>query len=1205
MTGIKPVFADKEVMTDPIQESTFSKKVSPPPPPIKLSLVALHEFKVCLCMQQTNSKLKPTSTQTIMTGPRAEHQISGSSKCLSHLSSRELEEYLRDSPPPSDTQSDDGDEPCDVLSDVLPALSSKNRWMFELSDSARSSAFKLQVRFMRALIQNANDQEDSTPSSVVSSSLLSRELCSTFTKIQCINNQLQVLPAVNVLKEKVGTVTSSVRHLLSHLPIPKGRLEFDDLAPSMRLSLGGAAYNIGWKMKELLGLLTKIKTDRLPWYFRAEIKRVTACVENALQFGLLDMVNVTIDHSPRQARISTRIKRLLECGDIDLDDILSSASDDDDDEPHQRTEEELEVDSDQGVSLESRKRRRTFDQTDNQHNHKGHKRHRKRKEKMMVSEKRSEQKQFASPLAVFSQQPRKSKKTDKSKMPKSSNSIRSSSVHSAGMSPISSTVSNSTRTYSKHSSSPMHPRSALIANKPTALVIPSSSGGSAVTVTPILSPTLSEGNLSEPIKLLTSLAASMWSKETPAKAVAATCTSFNSQPEVTQITDVAVSSVASTSEQMGSISKNISSPLPMSGRLEISGLSSDEFTPIVKAISPPSTTSSQQNLMTTPLSKNCPLSSAPSVAHQASSVECNVLPKSPFPSTPSSVAQQASLVKCTAFTKPPPPHSTCTASQKLAQPLVSATSSMLSLASSTLPPPIVATAPLLGTPPWGNVMPPMSPPSIVTASTLPSQQKSARQVSVCNVTKAPAPLMRASTMNSFPTTFSGLSVPCTSRLGMPAASQLLSGNPASHCALHMVATNGTPVLGMPLSFTLTAPTVGTLLNSLTTPPVPISPSSYVASTPSSGSLSICAPRYSLASSTTIGHPPSNSIGPTVSHHHLSKTSTPSLSYSSLELAPRMVSLTSDKEQSVSEEKQALTTGPQHRRRKQARLQHQESISPTVAAIKAAIYKKRKSTSQNSATSSTTTSSYTLDAITVSPQGSALSNDLTTSAMLTASPTVSDVYSNSLMCSAAAAMTEVSATVVSSSSVPVSVVAMDDKERTRAPPTSSSEVATSSVSTAPQTEIAATSTVPVTVVAMDDKQRTRAPPTSSSEIAINAAPRTEIAATSTVPVTVLATDDEQQSRAPPTSSSEVATSSVSTAPRTEIAATSTSYPTSPLETCTTYVASPTPSPSSPVTPPSSVTSSETNKDSETMSVLQEVVSTGLPSPQDPTVHNNRR
>ena len=262
------------------------------------------------------------------------------SECLSELGDKELEEFLRVSPdissnpPPESDGEDEG---------VL--LTSKNQWMFESSDSARSSAFNLQVRFMRALTQDQTSSEGQSsstsnivsPSKIVSPTLLSRDFCLSFAKIQRINQQLKALPLASVLKEKVLVLTSSISHLLSHLPLSNGTKEvaYDDIILLMRLSIGGAAYNAGWKIKELHNLLRSVESTNLPAYFKAELNQVTKFTQKCLDYSVTGMRNVTVDHGkvPSATHVTTGSGYVpMDLDDLDLDDLLSSSDEEEDTE---------------------------------------------------------------------------------------------------------------------------------------------------------------------------------------------------------------------------------------------------------------------------------------------------------------------------------------------------------------------------------------------------------------------------------------------------------------------------------------------------------------------------------------------------------------------------------------------------------------------------------------------------------------------------------------------------------------------------------------------------------------------------------------------------------------------------------------------------------------------------------------------------------
>ncbi len=779
-------------------------------------------------MQRSKSKTMSTSTQTLLSGPLTQRRTAAPSRCLSHLSDKELEKYLRVSPPASVSQSED-DDVTDVSNDVIPA-SSKNKWMFESSDSARSSPFNLQVRFMRALMQSADDQNGSMPSSMVSSSLLSRDLCSTFTKIQRLNRQLQVLPLVSVLKEKVDIVTSNLSHLLSHLPLPKGG-EYEGLVLLMKLSVGTSAYNVGWKIKELLVLLGDVDADRLPTYFKAELKLVMKHVQNALQFGELGMKNVTIDHTLRPLEQAPIIRLIdddaYDCGDLDLDDILSS-SDDDDVDLRTFDKDVVEVGGSRDVVAKRPKPVTTLVQLGDRCNDKGQKRRRRRSEKTHPTKESRPRHTIPSPPKGKQSQLRgkggkfaKIDKLVKSKHSKTSKKVPSATVSKASNSPVSSaTVEKSSnhatvknKQFSNHVGSLVDTSTPLSLPKPTAKVDTPTNGGSSVTVTPISHPILpinSNKDLLEPIKLLTSLAATMISKGIPVGNAVTTSTVSISQPRATQS---AVSTLASSLEQGKSVGTNTINDECRSGRVEASNLSSTTFTPIAKALSPTSTSPSGLSFrsLTTPsfsLSSKNGQVSAVSAAPRASQVQVMVLPSVPSLSV-TSVMSQVQPQTDSVYRRS-----------------VTPSSSTLSLSSSTLPPAVIAASSLLSLPPgpW-NRLPISLPPSIVTTSAIPALQNSARrQGRTQSMTNAPAPLMRSSIVNSFPApTTSG-----TSRLATPSVTSPPSINMTPKFSLPVVAMNMRQLFSMPVAI----PPSGTVTvsPSLATPTV--APPTIVSSTPS-------------------------------------------------------------------------------------------------------------------------------------------------------------------------------------------------------------------------------------------------------------------------------------------------------------------------------------------------------------------------------------
>ena len=631
-------------------------------------------------MQQNKSKVMSTSTQTFLSGPPAFRRKAASSKCLSHLSDKELEQYLRTSPPASAASQSEDDDVTNVSNDVIPtSSSSKNKWMFKPSDSARSSPFNLQVRFMRALMQSVDDQNASVPSSIVSSSLLSRDLCSTFTKIQHLNRQLQVLPLVSVLKEKVDIVTSNLSHLLSHLPLPKGE-GYEDLMLLMKLSVGTSAYNVGWKIKELLALLGDVDADHLPAYFKAELKLVMKHVQNALQFGQLGMKNVTIDHTLRPLE-QAPIIRLIDddSSDFDLDDILSS-SDDDDENMRNFDKDVVEVGGDRGIVTKRSKPVTTLLQLGKSScNSKGQKKHSKRRHSSKVEVRHIP---LPPPLVRGKSVPAKEKprgyggrfakvnRPEKSKPSKTSKKVPSAAVSKAS----NSSVSPATIKSKTSSNQVGGPEDSLSLLKPTAKlkVDTSSGGGSSVTVTPINRPILpinsSSKDLSEPIRLLTSLAATMISKGIPVGNAVTTSTVSVSQPQAAQSSNTAVPSTAGSLKQINSVGTITINGMCTTGRVEASNLSSSTFTPIVKALSPTSTGPSGLGSLTTPSSKNQHVSGAP----QTSQIQVGILSNT-LPSVSSQAQPQAGIYRRS----------------------IAASSSTLSLSSSTLPPAVIAASSLL------------------------------------------------------------------------------------------------------------------------------------------------------------------------------------------------------------------------------------------------------------------------------------------------------------------------------------------------------------------------------------------------------------------------------------------------------------------------------------------------------------------------------
>ena len=553
-------------------------------------------------------KLRSTSTQARSGIPHG----SGSSICFSQLSNTELEEYLRDSPAPSPLPDDNDD---DSSSEACPS-SSKSQWMFEPSESARCSAFNMQVRFMRAL-NNVTPDSEASSDKVVNLNLLDRHLCFTFTKIHRLNQQLEVLPLVGPLKEKVAVVTSCISHLLSHLPLPRGSDE-DDVATMTEQSFGGAAYNAGWKIKELYSLLVSIDSSKLPSYFRAELNQVTKNTGKALDFGIVGVRNVTVDHTRRST--SNRLLKSPDLEmldfDIDLDDFLSSSNDEDSEMDNAVTSGDVA-----GTSGQSKRSSLAEDKKCNSHGRKQERHHRKKKDMEKTQREKGGRHghhsgQLRSPKSV-----KNAGRVDKTKNKKLEKVLRRARNGRFASSSKTDKVTSSQSLIVK-SSGTINTTSSLLPWQPKSPPPPptSNSTSSSVATPPVSLPfsmdvNLSDKNLSQPLRLLTSLASMISKVSTPQSAVngresssvqasapvsvtlpsnmftARTSSFVDPQPRKSMNTTIAIPA-ASASTKAGSVSGTI-------GRVEVTTLSPKQFTPIMKVLSPTSSASGSFTLTTT------------------------------------------------------------------------------------------------------------------------------------------------------------------------------------------------------------------------------------------------------------------------------------------------------------------------------------------------------------------------------------------------------------------------------------------------------------------------------------------------------------------------------------------------------------------------------------------------------------------------------
>ena len=561
------------------------------------------------------------------------YQSHAHSTCLSNLSETELEEYLyvnSETAPPSQ------DEEESVPERDNTAQSTKNHWMFESGDSARCSAFNLQVRFMRALTQNIMSHSSGGNSSVVSSGLLNRQLCLAFAKMERINQHLKALPLVSILREKVSAVTSSISHLLSHLPLGSKERQgvvYEDIVTLMKLSTGGATYIAGWKIKELLTLLAGMDSGSLPTYIKAELAQVKKTAEQALDFGITGVRNVTIDHGStsraRPTSLEPAFGHYLIKDDYDLDDVLSSSWDDsdgDDEDNHKRrgvgeaangTSHAKNVSVARSSSRDGKSRKRLRKEKKQEKKSLSRKSNRKIHHSIFIKRKGGKFAKSTSRKAdddsALRRPPSKRSRLSKRTAPALPRLLPKPNSPSTMLSrvPQESQVSCDTLTKSPPTSADLGDKSPPTSvatstgvgdkSSPTSVATSAGVGDTTSAVVPFKSTklpfsmavNLSDKNLSEPLRLLTSLASRI--STTSSSTSLATPNSFTCPPMTSR--EPQLSSITTLAPiQAGMVNGTV-------GRVDVTNLSSRKFTPIVKVIS----SSNKSSGFISPLGSSRPL----------------------------------------------------------------------------------------------------------------------------------------------------------------------------------------------------------------------------------------------------------------------------------------------------------------------------------------------------------------------------------------------------------------------------------------------------------------------------------------------------------------------------------------------------------------------------------------------------------------------
>ena len=220
--------------------------------------------------------------------------------CLQFVRGRPLAPYLRSqsSSPPAVTP-----EPESLESES----EKKIEWMFTDFPCARARALRPQVRLLRSLKIDLAKYKPSKYNLEGFDSIIPHEvgwdafgphLQTNFIRIFKLCEIMEFLPLELCLKKKSDIVVKALKHLLSHLPFPVN-LTVTKVSPSESSAYG--AYLLGWKLKELIGLLQQVCKSNfssiLPLYIQAEIIQADKLSRKIFQFVTQGIRNTSIDHS--------------------------------------------------------------------------------------------------------------------------------------------------------------------------------------------------------------------------------------------------------------------------------------------------------------------------------------------------------------------------------------------------------------------------------------------------------------------------------------------------------------------------------------------------------------------------------------------------------------------------------------------------------------------------------------------------------------------------------------------------------------------------------------------------------------------------------------------------------------------------------------------------------------------------------------------
>lgn len=188
----------------------------------------------------------------------------------------------------------------------------KMEWMFQTTKTcARCHAMRPQVRLLRALKENLMKHRSSQYSLQKFTNIMPDEigwdalgsgLQKVFVKLFKLSEAVGMLPVDPLLKKSSESVVASLKHILSHLPIPNNvthTINIDKMNHPQTKAM--AAYVFGWKLKEIIFLLrTVYKSDVsviLPLYFKAELVQADRIAYKSLTYAVQGMRNTSITHS--------------------------------------------------------------------------------------------------------------------------------------------------------------------------------------------------------------------------------------------------------------------------------------------------------------------------------------------------------------------------------------------------------------------------------------------------------------------------------------------------------------------------------------------------------------------------------------------------------------------------------------------------------------------------------------------------------------------------------------------------------------------------------------------------------------------------------------------------------------------------------------------------------------------------------------------